>query len=44
MGSRFTIQQGYVILDENSKVVDYFDTLEEAEDYVNELEIMNEDQ
>lgn len=42
VGQKYTVQQGYIILDENSEVVDWFDTQEEAEDYANELKIMNE--
>ena len=34
----YEINQGYVVLDENMEVVDWFDTLEEAEKYVEELE------
>lgn len=41
MSEKYTIQKGFVILDENLEVVDWFDTEDEAEDYVNELEIMN---
>lgn len=37
MGS-YTINQGYVVLDENSEVVDWFDTIEEAEDCVEKME------
>ena len=36
--SRYTIQEAIVVLDENSDVVDWFDTLEDAEAYVEELE------
>ena len=35
---KYTVNQGYVVLDENSEVVDWFDTLEDAEEYVEELE------
>ena len=34
----YTINQGYVVLDENSEIVDWFDTIEEAEAYVEEME------
>ena len=34
----YTINQGYVVLNENSEVVDWFDTLEDAEEYVEQLE------
>lgn len=34
----YTISEGYVVLDENSEIVDWFDTLEEAEKYIKELE------
>lgn len=36
--SRYTIQEAVVVLDENSDVVDWFDTLEDAEAYAEELE------
>lgn len=36
--SRYTIQEAIVVLDENSDVMDWFDTLEDAETYVEELE------
>ena len=36
--SRYTIQDAVVVLDENSDVVDWFDTVEDAEAYVKELE------
>lgn len=36
--SNYTINQGYVVLDENSEIVDWFDTMEEAEACVEELE------
>lgn len=32
----YTINQGYVVLDKNSEYVDWFDTLEDAEEYVND--------
>ncbi len=35
---QYTINQGYVILDNNSKLVDWFDTYEEAEQAVQEME------
>ena len=35
---KYTVNEAYVVLDENSEVVDWFDTLEEAEEYVGELE------
>lgn len=34
---KYTITQGYIVLDENSKFVEWFDTLEEAEEYAAEL-------
>ena len=34
---KYTVNQGYVVLDENSEVVDWFDTFEEAEEYAEEL-------
>lgn len=36
--SRYTIQDAVIVLDENSNVVDWFDTVEDAEAYVEELE------
>ena len=41
--SRYTIQDAVVVLDENSDVVDWFDTLEDAEAYIEELEEMEEE-
>ena len=38
MEKHYEINQGYVVLDENMEVVDWFDTLEDAEKYVEELE------
>lgn len=34
---KYTVNQGYVVLDENSEVVDWFDTFEEADEYAEEL-------
>lgn len=34
----YTVNKGYVILDENSEIIDWFDTLEDAEEYIRELE------
>lgn len=34
----YEINQGYVVLNENGEVVDWFDTLEDAELYVEQLE------
>ena len=36
--SRYTIQEAIVVLDENSDVMDGFDTVEDAEAYIEELE------
>ena len=36
--SRYTIQEAVVVLDENSDVMDSFDTVEDAEAYIEELE------
>ena len=38
MGSKYTIQEAVVVLNENSEVVEWFDTTEEAEEYVEEME------
>lgn len=35
---RYTIQEAVVVLDENSDVMDWFDTVEDAEAYIEELE------
>lgn len=35
---KYEINQGYVVLDENMEVVDWFDTFEEAEQFVEENE------
>ena len=34
---KYTVNEGYIVLDENMEVVDWFDTLEEAEEYAEEL-------
>lgn len=34
---KYTVNQGYVVLNENSEVVDWFDTFEEADEYAEEL-------
>ena len=36
--SRYTIQDAVVVLDENLEVMDWFDIVEDAEAYVEELE------
>lgn len=36
--SKYTVQQGFLVLDENSNIVDWFDTEEDAEAYAEELE------
>ena len=36
--SRYTIQEAVVVLDENSDVMGWFDTVEDAEAYIEELE------
>lgn len=36
--SKYTIQEAVVVLDENSDVMDWFDSAEDAEAYVEELE------
>lgn len=36
--SKYTINQGYVVLDKNSEIVDWFDTYDDAEQYVEQLE------
>lgn len=33
----YSINEGYIILNENSELVEWFDTLEEAEKYVEEI-------
>lgn len=35
---KYTVNQGYVVLDENGEIVDWFDTQEEAEEYAESLE------
>ena len=42
--SRYTIQEAVVVLDENSDVMDWFDTVEDAEAYVEELEAGEQDE
>lgn len=34
----YTVNQGYVVLDENSDLVDWFDTEEDAYEFIEELE------
>lgn len=41
--SRYTIQDAVVVLDENSDVMDWFDTVEDAEVYVENLEKMEDE-
>ena len=39
MESKYTIQEAVVVLNENSELVEWFDTDEEAEEYVEEMEV-----
>ena len=41
--SRYTTQEAVIVLDENSDLVDWFDTVEDAEAYVEELEGMEDE-
>lgn len=41
--SRYTTQEAVIVLDENSDVVDWFDTVEDAEAYIEELEEMEDE-
>ena len=34
----YSINQGYVVINENMEVVDWFDTFEDAEEYIEQLE------
>lgn len=36
---RYTIQEAVIVLDENTEVVEWFDTMEEAEEYIEEMDI-----
>lgn len=38
MGSKYTIQAAVVVLNELSELVEWFDTMEEAEEFVEEME------
>ena len=38
MGSKYTIQTAVVVLNELSELVEWFDTMEEAEEFVEEME------
>lgn len=38
MMSKYTIQEAVTVPDEHSNIVDWFDTTEEAEEYVEEME------
>lgn len=42
MSGRYTVTEGYIVLDENSEVVDWFDTEDEAYSHIEKLE--NEDE
>lgn len=42
--SRYTIQEAVVVLDENSEIMEWFDTVEDAEAYVEELEVGEQDE
>lgn len=35
---KYTIQDAVVVLDGNSEIIEWFDTMEEAEEYVEEME------
>ena len=39
MGRKYTIQEAVIVLDENTEVVDWFDSVEEAEKYIEEMYI-----
>lgn len=36
---RYTIQEAVIVLDENTEVVEWFDSVEEAEKYIEEMDI-----
>ena len=36
---RYTIQEAVIVLGENTEVVEWFDTMEEAEEYIEEMDI-----
>lgn len=38
LGMKYIIQEGIVVLDENSNIIDWFDTIEDAEKYIEGLE------
>ena len=42
--SRYTIYEAVVVLDENSEIMEWFDTVEDAEAYVEGLEKEAEDE
>lgn len=42
--SRYTIYEAVVVLDENSEIMEWFDTIEDAEAYVEGLEKEEEDE
>lgn len=35
---KYSVCEGFIVLDENSEFVDWFDTQDEAEDYIEENE------
>lgn len=41
MNNKYTIQEAFIILDENSNVVGWFDVFEDAEAYVEDMEEEN---
>lgn len=41
MGSKYTIQEAIIVLDENSELVDWFDCIEDAENYIEDLDEEN---
>ena len=42
--SRYTIYEAVVVLDENSEIMEWFDTVEDAEAYVEGLEKEEDDE
>ena len=39
MGRKYTIQEAVIVLDENTEVVEWFDAVEAAEKYIEEMDI-----
>ena len=41
---RYTVVEGFIVLDENSEIVDWYDTEDEAYEHIEKLENMEKNQ